>query len=61
MSCTHHVNALIPARRWIAAFVAAFVLPATLFAQSSTPTPPTVKAGKLADGQTAPGHRRQGR
>lgn len=54
MSCTHHLNALIPARRWIAAFVTALVVPATLAAQPSTPTPPTVKAGKLADGQAAP-------
>ena len=54
MSCTHHVNALIPARRWIAILVAAFLLPTAVFAQSPAPTPPTVTAGKLADGQTAP-------
>jgi len=54
MPRTHLVDVLSPACRWFAAFAAALVFPAAVAAQSGTPTPPTVKAGRLADGQTAP-------
>lgn len=54
MPCTHHAYVLVPARRWIAALVLTLTLPGLLAAQTSTPTPPTVTAGKLADGQTPP-------
>ena len=54
MPRTHLVDVLSPACRWVAAFAAALVFPAAAAAQSGTPTPPTVRAGKLADGQSAP-------